>query len=947
MNYNKAPDGNLDIKTGDIKDNSGQVAIGTYIIQIQTNKNISGEELKELIDCLNQKRQEELNQKILDNFSLSTLSKYPPQLKEFVTENRVYEINQAVVYLQNHCILFISGVGGIGKTTLARALVETRPANVPLPFWFDFGKRSDSTLGDVLKELAGYMHTPQIAQFMNEGREAGQNDINRLTDELVKRGSLWLIFDNLEMVLNNRNFHDPGIDSLFTSLRDSTHQAKIIITSRTLPILVDGGSLIDILEDDKYELKGLKTNFAVDYLIKNGLDEVEQSQLEELTSSVDGHPLALKLLIGLVKNFGVKDTLDDLNTFKRHKESTIKIARRLFDKLAGDEKELLEHISVFRQPEPKTAIERMFTTTTSKDAVENLIDKSLLETDHEGSYWLHPLVREFAYDDLEDKIEVHETAIQYYLSLPLPEERTNKEDIQPLIEAHYHACKAEDYNTATNIIMDNKLHIDLDRWGNSRTLIDLYLDLLPEDHFNDTSLLDNPQNHSAVLGNLGNAYNDLGQVKKAIDHYEQALEIVKKIGDRQGEGNHLGNLGNGYRNMGQVEKAIEYYQNALVIVKEIGDRHGEGAVLGNLGLTYSDRGQVGKAIEYYQNALVISKEIGDRREEGNAFVNLGNAYFNLGQVGKAIEYYEQALVISKEIGDRRGEGTGLGNLGNAYSGLGQVKKAIEYYQNALVIAKEIGDRRGVGADLGNLGNAYLNMGEMEKAIEYYQKTLVIIKEISDRHGEGNHLGNLGNAYLNLGQVEKAIEYYQEALVIAKEIGDRRNEGIWLGNLGNAYRNMGQVERAIEYHQNALVISKEINNGWGEENALGNLGNAYFNQGHVKKAIEYYQNALVISKELGDRRGEEAVLGNLGNAYFNQGYVKKAIEYYQNALVISKEISDRRNEGSHLGNLGSVYRNLGQVEKAIEYYEQALVIGKEIKDPRIINLCKENLKSIKS
>ncbi|MBC2698486.1 MAG: TIR domain-containing protein [ANME-2 cluster archaeon] len=459
----------------------------------------------------------------------STLPGYPTRLREFVTENRADELTQHITYLQNHHILFISGMGGIGKTTLALALVETRPANVPLPFWFDFAKRPSATLGDVLEQLAGYMNAPLIAQFKEEGREAGQNDINRLIDELRKRDFLWVIFDNLETDLNeNMNFHDPGIDSLFTSLRDSSHQAKIIITSRTLPVLADGGSLIDILEDKKHKLGGLKAYFAVDYLVKNGLDKVEQSQLEELASSVDGHPLALKLLIGLVKKFGVKVIIKDLTMFKRHKESTIKIARRLFDKLAGDEKELLERMSVFRQSEPIEAIENMFTATTSVDAIENLIDKSLLETDHDGSYWLHPLVREFAYNDLENKKDVHKIAMQYYISIPLSEKPSSKEDFQPLLEAHYHACRAEDYNKALNIIMDNNIHEDLDRWGNSRTLIDLYLDLLPKDHFNDTSLLDNPQSQGVVLGNLGLAYSNLGQVEKAIEYYQKALVIGKR-----------------------------------------------------------------------------------------------------------------------------------------------------------------------------------------------------------------------------------------------------------------------------------------------------------------------------------------------------------------------------------------------------------------------------------
>ncbi len=64
------------------------------------------------------------------------------------------------------------------------------------------------------------------------------------------------------------------------------------------------------------------------------------------------------------------------------------------------------------------------------------------------------------------------------------------------------------------------------------------------------------------MGNLGNAYADLGEVRKAIEYHEQALVIDREIGDRRGEGADLGNLGLAYAALGEVRKAIEYFEQA-------------------------------------------------------------------------------------------------------------------------------------------------------------------------------------------------------------------------------------------------------------------------------------------------------------------------------------------------------------------------------------------------
>ncbi|MBI3241902.1 MAG: tetratricopeptide repeat protein [Chloroflexi bacterium] len=259
--------------------------------------------------------------------------------------------------------------------------------------------------------------------------------------------------------------------------------------------------------------------------------------------------------------------------------------------------------------------------------------------------------------------------------------------------------------------------------------------------------------------------------REQIRWLEAALAAARKLKDRQAEGAWLGNLGLAWADLGDTRKAIEFYEQCLTILGEIGDRRSEGTMLGNLGIAHKNLGETRKAIEFYEQALAIDREIGDRRSEGAALGNLGNAWANLGETCKAIEYHEQQLIIVREIGDRRGEGNALGNLGTAWADLGETRKAIEYHEQALAIDREIGDRRGEGQDLGSLGIAYYNLGETRKAIEFYEQHLTIAREIGDRRGESIALWNMSLALDKLGERTQAIAQAEAALKIKEEIED--------------------------------------------------------------------------------------------------------------------------------------------------------------------------------
>jgi len=181
--------------------------------------------------------------------------------------------------------------------------------------------------------------------------------------------------------------------------------------------------------------------------------------------------------------------------------------------------------------------------------------------------------------------------------------------------------------------------------------------------------------------------------REQIEWLEMALQAARRLKQRDDEGNALGNLGNAYADLGETRRAIEFHEQYLAIAREIGDRRGEGNALGNLGIAYKNLGETRKAIEFYEQQLVITREIGDRRGEGIALGNLGLAYADLGETRRAIEFHEQALAIAREIGDRRGEGTDLWNLSLALDKLGNRDEAIARAEESLRIREEIEDPR--------------------------------------------------------------------------------------------------------------------------------------------------------------------------------------------------------------------------------------------------------------
>jgi tetratricopeptide (TPR) repeat protein len=139
------------------------------------------------------------------------------------------------------------------------------------------------------------------------------------------------------------------------------------------------------------------------------------------------------------------------------------------------------------------------------------------------------------------------------------------------------------------------------------------------------------------------------QYEAALQSWEQALAIYRRLQDRKGEAKALNNLGEAYRSLSQYERAIASYQQALPIFQQVKDRNGEAKALMNLGLAYDSLSQYERAIASYQQALPIYQQVKDRNGEADLLHNLGLVSEGQNQSEVAIEFYKQSVNVQETI----------------------------------------------------------------------------------------------------------------------------------------------------------------------------------------------------------------------------------------------------------------------------------------------------------
>ncbi len=65
----------------------------------------------------------------------------------------------------------------------------------------------------------------------------------------------------------------------------------------------------------------------------------------------------------------------------------------------------------------------------------------------------------------------------------------------------------------------------------------------------------------------------LGEKQQAIEYYQQALPLLRTVGDRGGEATTLNNLANLERKQGNLQASLKHIETAIQIIEQLRDTY--------------------------------------------------------------------------------------------------------------------------------------------------------------------------------------------------------------------------------------------------------------------------------------------------------------------------------------------------------------------------------------
>ncbi|MFZ1396160.1 MAG: tetratricopeptide repeat protein [Candidatus Promineifilaceae bacterium] len=652
--------------------------------------------------------------------------------------------------LQNGQTVFLTGMGGMGKTAVAATIASHWPHET---FWFTIRPTFNDDLGSLLFSLGQFLHQQGASrlwlQLVADGGKVEKPNLAlaQLRADLHHLAATPPLFciDEVDLLQQDTDIIRLG------HLRLREFLAGL---SQSVPLLLVGQQAI-LPADLEVRVTGLTAVQVTELLAAANLTG-SLAEIDQLTTYTGGNPRFLHLCVALHDG---QQSLTELMQRLPQVPSLRALLVRLRQRLSPDERGLLAQLAVFRSPAPQDA----WPDKSAQAALAALRQRQIVQEDGVGGVALLPVIRDLVLEDwqwlpTEQREQCHLAAANI---------RAMRGEYTA---AAYHFVQAGEGDTAVHIWFPHRQQ-EIQRGQASAALIvfeQLSPKRLDEDEREALILLraqlyrltGQPEEGLAAIQTTrwhkasemavqaqelkGGFLNALGYPQQAAESLQQGKEIIQRLLRQlvrfryQQTQHHL-----------QRRAMTEAWREAQLVQYEA--EHLQGMVR-------EEQGNYDEAYLHYQRALALAKSV--QYESGIAQINreLAAILGRQGRVAEAVPHAEEAIGYFARIGDRMGQEMVRNALAVAHIQAGQFAEAIGVAELSLPFFEEAGMPFWTAVTAANLAEAHYEMGNLPQARALAHKVL----QTEEAHAYPYAQFTLGLVAQAEGVLETAVAHFTES-----------------------------------------------------------------------------------------------------------------------------------------------------------------------------------------
>ncbi|MCI0579633.1 MAG: tetratricopeptide repeat protein [Chloroflexi bacterium] len=310
---------------------------------------------------------------------------------------------------------------------------------------------------------------------------------------------------------------------------------------------------------------------------------------------------------------------------------------------------------------------------------------------------------------------------------------------------------------------------------------------------------------------------DHGQLLQLLGKPQESLAVFERYYLEAGSSEQavmaLYQIGAQHRILGQYQKALEAYQEALQLAQALNYTEGRARLSLGLGSTFHQIGRVEDSLSSYQKAHALFSQLGEVPGQISSLIGVGVASYYLGRVDRAISASEEALRLARQHDQQSEVVILLSNLGEYHQSIYDLERAQAYHQEGLLLAERLG-LGSIRADLyRNQGVNLLRLGEAQTGIDYLYLSLALAEEMRNVEIELQILFSLAVAEIEHGDPEKGRRHAERLQQQAEAGRLLPSQADALYALGLYHRGSGDLATAGQLWQRASLLAHETERRW--------------------------------------------------------------------------------------------------------------------------------------